>query len=165
MTLPARLRTIAALTVAGFGLSACADLGIAPPQWPWQEPRPVVSAPQPERAAPPPRAAKAATTRPAPKPDRKVAAVKPAPEVEAKDAPTLVGLSEGETARLLGQPAEESEQPPGKIWVYKAAGCRLAVHLYPDMEKGGFYTLDTTAEEGSRDACVGKLADDARRKE
>lgn len=165
MTAFVRLRTAAALAVAGVGLSACADLGIAPPQWPWQQPRPTVSAPQPEQAAPPPRAAKATVVRPAAKPDKKAATAKPAPEAEAREAPKLVGLSEVETARLLGQPAEETAQPPGKVWVYKAAGCRLAVHLFPDMDRGGFYTLDTTAEEGSRDACVGKLADDARKKE
>lgn len=153
-----RFRSFAAPLLAGFALSACARMGVEPLDWPWQPP----AAPVPDRVeVPEPRPARAtAVARPAKPAERKVAEKKPEPE-----APKLVGLSEAETAQLLGRPAEENEQPPGKVWLYKAAGCRLAVHLFPDMEKGGFYTLETTAEEGSRDACVGKLAEDARKKD
>ncbi|MEW5726605.1 MAG: hypothetical protein AB1918_02150 [Pseudomonadota bacterium] len=161
MTLLARLRTAAVLLAASAGLSACAEVGIDPPEWPWQDPRPVVSSPAAVPSAPAAKPAKPAPARMAAKPERKA---KPA-EPQAQEVPKLVGLSEAETAQLLGQPAEESAQPPGKVWVYKAAGCRLAVHLFPDMEKGGFYTLDTTAEEGAADACLGRLAADARKKE
>lgn len=162
MILLARLRTAAVLAAAASGLSACAEVGIDPPRWPWREPGPVVSAPRAvEPAAPAPRAGKAAPPRTAARSERKAKPAAP----EAREVPKLVGLSEAETAQLLGQPAEESERPPGKVWVYKAAGCRLAVHLFPDMEKGGFYALDTTAEEGTADACVGRLAADAQKKE
>ena len=64
---------------------------------------------------------------------------------------------------LLGRPAEESAQPPGKVWIYRASGCQLSVHLFPDMERGGYYTLDYTAD-GARDQCLGKVAGEARRR-
>ncbi|MCR6631245.1 MAG: hypothetical protein NVV74_15015 [Magnetospirillum sp.] len=79
-------------------------------------------------------------------------------------APKLVGLSEDETVGLLGRPAEESAAPPGKIWVYKATGCELSVHLFPDMDKGGFYALDYSAADGGRDQCLGKVAGEARKR-
>ena len=152
-----------ALLLVGLGLSGCADMRLEEPRWPWREPAPTVVAPAPEPGEAPQAAAKSRrpAVRPAVKAERKPAP----PEPEAKETPQLVGLSEAETAQLLGRPAEESERPPGKIWLYTATGCRLAVHLFPDMDKGGFYTLDTVAEEGGRDACIGRLADEARKKE
>lgn len=37
------------------------------------------------------------------------------------------------------------------------------MHFFPDMEKGGFYALDYAAE-GGRDACLGKVAGEARKR-
>lgn len=148
-------------------LAGCAQ----PPAWPWDDApaRPQASAPRLE-APPAPRPAPQATQRQAKAPDLK--ALRPAPrpagdkdEAEPAAAPLkLVGLSEDETADLLGRPAEENAEPPGKIWVYKAAGCRLSVHLFPDMEKGGFYALDYTSAEGPKETCLGRIAGEARKK-
>lgn len=147
---------VAAALLLTLGVAACTQQ-----DWPWEDRGPTVAQPRTSDAFPPPepRPARAAAVTRQPKATEK----RPAAAVRVEPA-RLVGLSEQETADLLGRPAEEAEQPPGKVWVYKASGCRLSVHLFPDMEKGGFYALDYTAEEGSGDICLGKLAM-ARKKE
>lgn len=151
----------AAPLAAMLALSACAELdGPATP------PRPATTSPRPGTAVAQPPA------RPAGKPTPELNALRPTPRPATPEReaiappdgpPKLLGLSEDETLELLGQPAEENPQPPGKIWLYKAAGCQLSVHLFPDMEKGGFYALDY-ASAGSRDTCLGKVAGEARKK-
>ncbi|MGE5548349.1 MAG: hypothetical protein ACM33T_15700 [Solirubrobacterales bacterium] len=158
-------RTAALLTVCA-GLSACAQSDQW--RWPWeQQPQSPRTAAQrvPDRiAAPESRPARAAPVQRQVRVPEKRPTPPTAAERDAPPAPQLVGLSESETAELLGRPAEENEQAPGKVWIYKAAGCQLAVHLFPDMQKGGFYTLDYTVEDGPRDACLGKVAGEARKK-
>lgn len=128
-----------------IGIAACT---------PWEDGRPTLGQPRTAEAFPPPE----------PRPARTVAVPRQAKPVEKRPAGLvkveplkLVGLSEQETADLLGKPAEEAEQPPGKVWTYRASGCRLSVHLFPDVEKGGFYALDYKAEEGAGDVCLGKV--------
>lgn len=152
-------KPLALSVTLALALSACAE---TPHSWPW-EPPPQAKADAPAtatRPVPPAKAVKPSelkSIRPQPR---------PATENEVETAslpPLLVGLSEDETTELLGHPAEEAAEPPGKIWIYQAAGCRLSVHLFPDMEKGGFYTLDYTVADGAREACLGKVAGAARR--
>ncbi|WP_298375470.1 hypothetical protein [Azospirillum sp.] len=45
----------------------------------------------------------------------------------------LVGLSEAQTAKLLGSPAAQEEASPGRIWRYAKGGCRLDVFFFMDM--------------------------------
>lgn len=149
-----------------LAVAACADLGLSQPDWTWLPPGPSVESPRAENRAAPAQASRPAARTPdlkALKPQPRPSIAAPAP-AEDKLAPRLVGLSEVETEQLLGRPAEESAEPPGKTWIYKAAGCRLSVHLFPDMEKGGFYALDYTVAEGTREACLVKVAGEARRK-
>lgn len=153
------LKTLAFSVTLAVALSACAELG---PAWPWED---KAAAPRAQarkgEAMPSPRAQSA------PKVDKTpdLKAIRPEPRPLGELAPpSLVGLSEDETAELLGQPAEEEAEPPGKIWIYRTAGCRLSVHLFPDMDKGGFYTLDYTAADGAKETCLGKVAGEARRK-
>jgi hypothetical protein len=141
-----------------LAVTGCATLGEQP--WPWQLPseapptKPAVAGPQsvPRRVVepPPPRPAKPKSPVEAALPDK-------APPV------ALVGMSEEETAAALGRPADEAEQPPGKVWTYEVDGCRLAVHLFLDMDRGGFYALDYTAGEAPKDWCLGRVAQEARR--
>lgn len=148
-------------------LSACAQFD--PPKWLEGEGaaapavRPNTSDAQTRSAQAPSRPAKPAselkTLRPAPRPPAEIAAQGSVSAVP----PKLVGLSEDETADLLGRPAEETAEAPGKIWIYKASGCQLSVHLFPDMERGGFYALDYTAD-GAKESCLGKVAGEARKK-
>ncbi|HLO77615.1 MAG TPA: hypothetical protein VK196_14250 [Magnetospirillum sp.] len=157
-----RLISAAAPLTALLALSACANLrtdGTPAPARPAAsaaKPGPVVAVP------PPPRpngksTAELQALRPSPRPtpDRDTA--------PPSGSPKLLGLSEDETLSLLGRPAEETPQPPGKIWIYRTNGCQLSVHLFPDMERGGFYALDYAAE-GERDLCLGKIAGEARKK-
>lgn len=162
MILRRLLAPVASLT-AVLALSACAGLGLDDTQAP-SRPAVTPSRPQPAVAPPPARPGARAPAelnalRPSPRP---TIAAAPGPAVTAATPPRLVGLSEDETVILLGHPAEETQQPPGKIWLYRAGGCQLAVHLFPDMEKGGFYALDYGAE-GGRDSCLDKVANEARK--
>lgn len=158
-SLPRPSLAAAALSLA---LAGCASLDGADTAQAPRRAAPNTAAAQPVVPPPPPRpvakAAELKTLRPAPR---------PTPEHEAAGAaplaPKLVGLSEDETIDLLGHPAEESTQPPGKIWIYKAGGCQLSVHLFPDMDRGGYYALDYSAD-GSRDTCLGKVAGEARKR-
>lgn len=141
-----------------LSLSACARWGGDQPASP--PPPPAPAAAQAEPARPPAKPApQVKGLRPEPRPTEDLAALPQAPL-----PPRLVGLSEKETVDLLGQPAEESAAPPGKVWVYRASGCQLSVHLFPDMERGGFYALDFTAADGAKEACLGKVAGQARKR-
>ncbi|HTH15354.1 MAG TPA: hypothetical protein VL974_01770 [Magnetospirillum sp.] len=161
MTLP-RFLPLALSALLALSLSACAGL------------RGNDTALPPHTAAPSQQAGSQNATppKPATKPgaDLKSLRPMPRPDAEAKDipqaglvTPKLVGLSEDETIGLLGRPAEETLDPPGKTWVYRALGCRLSVHLFPDMEKGGFYALDYSSDS-AREPCLGKVAGEARKK-
>lgn len=144
-----------------LGLSACAGMSLdepaapAKPQAPTNRPTAVVGPPPARPSTKPTPELNALRPSPRPIPEHDSAAV-PGP-------PKLLGLSEDETVGLLGRPTEETMQPPGKVWIYRAAGCQLSVHLFPDMEKGGFYALDYAAD-GSRDLCLGKVAGEARKR-
>lgn len=154
-------------TAALLSLAGCTQL----PSWSLDDVLAEPKAQAPRAEAPAPQRATGQTAqRPAKAPDLKALRPVPRPdgkEVAGADGPLplkLVGLSEDETAELLGRPTEESAEPPGKIWVYRAAGCRLSVHLFPDMDKGGFYALDYTVTEGVKENCLGKVAGEARKK-
>lgn len=164
MTYRRTLSTVLPLA-ATLALSACAGMGGEEPAAPARPTTATASPSRPARPAPAPPPA-----RPAVKNNGELKALRPAPRPETGGEaaapslpPKLVGLSEDETVGLLGRPAEESEQPPGKVWLYRAGGCQLSVHLFPDMERGGFYALDYAAE-GGRDACLGKVAGEARKR-
>lgn len=142
-----------------LALTACA-------QWDEQAPPPEPTPPPAETKVEPP-------PPPPPRPQRNLQVRGLRPEPRPASEPQiagivmppgrLVGLSERDTTALLGAPSEEDVTPPGKVWIYHADGCRLSVHLFPDMEKGGFYTLDYTADNG-RDACLDKVMEDMRRR-
>ncbi len=147
MKLP-RLCPAVSAVLLGASLAACSSLGWDNRPAPLAVPRhATVTEPQdPEWAPPVPR----------PRPVDQ-------PSAKADPPPRLIGLSEAETRTLLGPPTEESEQPPAKVWTYRSGGCELAVHLFPDMDKGGFFALDYTSPADSREACLMKMANEVRR--
>lgn len=63
------------------------------------------------------------------------------PAVERFDPRGLVGLTEQETIRLLGQPTAIQENPPAKTWQYATGRCELRVHLFMEMTTRSFRTL------------------------
>ncbi|TQV81639.1 hypothetical protein [Denitrobaculum tricleocarpae] len=73
----------------------------------------------------------------------------PAPEtVEEADPDMLIGLDFTVTRALLGEPAQQTEQSPAKIWTYKGQECMLNVFFYPSVEGGAFRLLTYEAEGG-----------------
>ncbi len=76
-------------------------------------------------------------------------AAPPAPEtVEEADPDMLIGLDFTVTRALLGEPAQQTEQSPAKIWTYKGQECMLNVFFYPSVEGGAFRLLTYEAEGG-----------------
>lgn len=93
------------------------------------EPAPPAARPAPP--APPPEAPRAARVVPPPPPPA------PSPATEIK----LVGLSEDEVQALLGPPSTAAEQPPAKVWEYRAGNCAVDVYFYLDVGRNAFYAL------------------------
>jgi len=84
------------------------------------------------------------------------AAIPPGPAVAAPpQAHELVGLDQPATTRLLGAPAERTEEPPATVWRYKTATCELDLFFYLDLRSGRMRTLHY--------AFKGEAADSARR--
>jgi hypothetical protein len=143
---------VRAVPLAGLLLlGACAFIeeALNPP-----EPEPAVVEPEPAPVAgpaippaPKPRPARVARlpsptekpTTPAP------AAVQPAQPEPAPEAVLpeikIVGMSRGETANLLGAPAEERDAAPAKIWKFSAGDCAVDVYFYLDVKRNDFYAL------------------------
>lgn len=53
----------------------------------------------------------------------------------------LVGKSEDDIRRLIGEPANVREEPPAVVWNYSSAGCGLSVFFYMDMASQTFRAL------------------------
>lgn len=120
--------------------------------------------------------ARAVPARPAVSPTRSARAAPPPPpavqvrRAEQPDPPPpepLIGLDEAGIARLLGPPTEQVARAPGKMWLYKKAGCRLDLSLYPDIETRVYRTLayevssDDNSDRGKR-LCLSQLQSSAR---
>ncbi len=100
--------------------------------------------------------------RPQPRPDGPNNSGTPG-DAAATPPPVLMGMPESRIAAILGKPSQEVTETPGKLWVYQGNGCRLSIHLFPDVEQGEFHALDYDAD-GDRDACLARLAQDNRKR-
>ena len=90
---------------------------------------------------------------PPPPPRRKPeAAPEPETVVEEADPDMLIGLDFTVTRALLGEPAQQTEQSPAKIWTYSGQECMLNVFFYPSVEGGAFRLLTYEAESGDKAA-------------
>jgi hypothetical protein len=158
-SLPARI-AFASLGLSSLALALIACSALPPASRPKQ----VVDQP-PAATVTPPAKPQPAHSKPVPPPEKPPVQAKaqPAPAPERQPPLHLVGLTEEETVEALGPPTEESGQPPGKVWTYRVNGCELSVHLFPDMDRGGFYTLDYTAGEAPRDWCVARVVGEAKK--
>lgn len=70
--------------------------------------------------------------------------VQPPPSAEdamLENPDQVIGLDLAQIARLLGDPASRSEQPPAKVWRYAGAGCSMRVFVYPDIKSRVFRAL------------------------
>jgi hypothetical protein len=121
----------------------------------------------PARPAPPPQAvATPAAATPAPPQEAALAPIPVPPPRERPDqslAPErLVGLSEEDIKRLIGDPGGVREEPPAVVWSYSSARCGLNVFFYMDMATQTFraltYELKPKALDGlAGSACLGSL--------
>ncbi|MFC7334351.1 hypothetical protein [Rhodocista pekingensis] len=134
------------LLAAAVLLVSCADPGARPPA-----PPPVaLTVPEPP-PAPPARVPTSPVPRPKPPvPVAQLAGVTALPGPPAApphlqeasfDPKTLVGLTEQETMRLLGQPSWTEEIPPAKTWRYANDRCVLRVFFFMEMTTRDFRTL------------------------
>lgn len=114
---PRRFLTVVA---AAALLAACEQIPFRP--------APAAQAPAPPRPAVAPAAGQAA-----------VPAVQPPAAPEA--LPKIEGMRQEEIIARLGPPAAERDVAPAKVLDYKATGCEMAIYLYFDTGRAGFFAL------------------------
>ena len=76
--------------------------------------------------------------------------------------PFLVGLTQTETTKLLGAPAERQKLPPSEIWTYHSTICDVRLFFYPEVGGRTFRALTYQIDEpGATDrahsACFSSL--------
>ena len=138
-------RRVVQVMAALLLLSACEGLMAQAP----------AQAPAPAPPPPPPRPAA-----PAPPPQAAV----PAPA----EAPRIEGMRREDILARLGPPAAERDAAPAKVLDYKATGCEVAVYLYFDTGRGGFFALHyevngRPAPTRDTDRCLRAIAQGTRR--
>lgn len=158
---PAGVEALAARSVQGLSacvltllvsaglLVACADRSLSvavPPTAPVAKPKTLAPslAETPIPRSKPSALARFGTTGPAETRPAAMAAALPLPlprPTPQFDPHGLVGLTEQETLRLLGQPTDVEESPPAKTWRYAGDRCDLRVHLFMEMTTRSFRTL------------------------
>ena len=79
------------------------------------------------------------------------------------DALHLMGLSQTETTKLFGEPAERKNLPPSQIWIYHSTICYLKMFFYPEVGGPTFRALtilvdDHGADDASHNTCLSSLA-------
>jgi hypothetical protein len=55
--------------------------------------------------------------------------------------PKLEGMRQDDILARLGPPAGERDVAPAKVLDYRATGCEVAIYLYFDTGRGGFFAL------------------------
>ena len=78
------------------------------------------------------------------------------------DPDHLVGLSEADAIRLLGNPKSRADTPPSRIWTYRSTSCDLRLFFYPEIGGTSYRTLtyeidDHDPTDTNRRNCVGGL--------
>jgi hypothetical protein len=79
------------------------------------------------------------------------------------DVGHLVGLSETDTMKLFGSPAERKDLPPSQIWTYHSTVCDVKLYFYPEVGGSAFraltYQIDERgAYDATHNACLSSLA-------
>ena len=90
----------------------------------------------------------------------------PAASVEAPpltDVAHLVGLSQTDTTKLFGLPAERRKLPPSEIWTYHSTVCDVKLFFYPEVAKPTFRALtyqidERDASDATHITCLSSLA-------
>lgn len=72
----------------------------------------------------------------------------------------VVGLSQDQVRRLLGQPAAERSEGAGQTWTYQGTGCRVDIAFYYDVTRNGFFALSARqAGGGNGGDCLARIHD------
>ena len=79
------------------------------------------------------------------------------------DALHLMGLSQTDTTKLFGEPAERESLPPAQIWIYHSMVCVLKMFFYPEVGGPVFRALtifidDHGADDATHNTCLSSLA-------
>jgi len=79
------------------------------------------------------------------------------------DVDHLVGLSQTDTMKLFGPPAERKDLPPSQIWTYHSTVCDVKLFFYPEVAGSAFraltYQIDERgAYDATHNACLSSLA-------
>jgi hypothetical protein len=79
------------------------------------------------------------------------------------DVGHLVGLSQTDTMKLFGPPAERKNLPPSQIWTYHSTVCDVKLFFYPEVAGSAFraltYEIDERgAYDATHNACLSSLA-------
>jgi hypothetical protein len=79
------------------------------------------------------------------------------------DALHLMGLSQTDTTKLFGEPAERRNLPPSQIWIYHSTVCDLKMFFYPEVGGPVFRALtilidDHGADDVTHNTCLSSLA-------
>lgn len=134
----AMYRPLGALIVAAGALSACAPLE----QLKQDLLAPEAEATQPVGTESVSEAPAGAVQKLPPLPARK-----PALALDAPDPAKLVGLDFAAAKALLGEPIEQHEEPPARVWAYDGRICLLNVFFYPSVEDNVFRVLTYEVED------------------
>ena len=78
------------------------------------------------------------------------------------DVAHLVGLSQTDTTKLFGLPAERRNVPPSEIWTYHSTVCDVKLFFYPEVAKPTFRALtyqidERDASDATHNACLSSL--------
>jgi hypothetical protein len=79
------------------------------------------------------------------------------------DALHPMGLSQTDTTKLFGEPAERKNLPPSQIWIYHSTVCDLKMFFYPEVGGPAFRALtilidDHGADDATHNACLSSLS-------
>jgi hypothetical protein len=132
----ARLYIYAPIALA-LGLSACMS------KQPARVAPPVVATPAIPEPVQPPVAPVAKPLPPKPRVSKPVAKAPESPVAVEPAAPVhVVGMSQDELRKALGEPMERIDQGPGQAWIYKTPKCTVEILFFLDVTRNGYYALD-----------------------
>ena len=74
-----------------------------------------------------------------------------------------MGLSQTDTTKLFGEPAERKNLPPSQIWIYHSTFCDLKMFFYPEVGGPALRALtilidDHGANDPTHNTCLSSLA-------
>jgi hypothetical protein len=101
-------------------------------------------APPAQPAGPPPSTDAGPETDAAPSPPVKTAT--PRSKIQRKHKPpietaALIGMTEDDARRVIGEPTDVRDQPPALVWVYASAECELHMYFYAELSSNTFRAL------------------------